>query len=173
MADKTSSTMTIDAPRSVVMAVIADFAAYPQWATGVRSAEVLQAGQDGRAEHVRFTIDAGVIKDSYTLGYTWQGDEQVRWDLVQRGTAISEMSGAYRLDESGTATMVTYELAVSLAIPMIGMLKRRGREKNIDNAKKGPQKPGQQGIGGGGGGGRTGRRGKGEPPQGNAGAGYQ
>src|SRR5258708_13566157 len=133
MADKTSSTMTIDAPRSVVMAVIADFAAYPQWATGVRSAEVLQAGQDGRAEHVRFTIDAGVIKDSYTLGYTWQGDEQVRWDLVQRGTAISEMSGAYRLDESGTPTldesgtptMGTYELAVSLAIPMIRMLNRR------------------------------------------------
>src|SRR5260221_3436100 len=145
MADKTSSTMTIDAPRSVVMAVIADFAAYPQWATGVRSAEVLQAGQDGRAEHVRFTIDAGVIKDSYTLGYTWQGDEQVRWDLVQRGTAISEMSGAYRLDESGTATMVTYELAVSLAIPMIGMLKRRAGKTIIYTGMKGLRNPGAQG----------------------------
>src|SRR5258706_3748982 len=141
MADKTSSTMTIEAPRSVVMAVIADFAAYPQWATGVRSAEVLEAGQDGRAEHVGFTIDAGVIKDSYPLGYTWQGDEQVRWDLVQRGTAISEMSGAYRLDESGTATMVTYELAVSLAIPMIGMLKRRGGKKIIETAKQGRRNP--------------------------------
>src|SRR5260221_3975346 len=131
MADKTSSTMTIEAPRSVVMAVIADFAAYPQWATGVRSAEVLQAGQDGRAEHVRFAIDAGVIKDSYTLGYTWQGDEQVRWDLVQRGTAISEMSGAYRLDESRSATLVTHQLAVSLAIPMIRMLAPPGRRKTI------------------------------------------
>src|SRR5258708_17625723 len=152
MADKTSSTMTIDAPRSVVMAVIADFAAYPQWAAGVRSVEVLQAGQDGRAEHVRFTIDAGVIKDSYTLGYTWQGDEQVRWDLVQRGTAISEMSGAYRLDESGTATMVTYELAVSLAIPMIGMLKRRGGKTNNHTGNKGPRSPGPQALGGRGGG---------------------
>src|SRR5258708_18350094 len=141
MADKTSSTMTIDAPRSVVMAVIADFAAYPQWATGVRSAEVLQAGQDGRAEHVRFTIDAGVIKDSHTLGYTWQGDEQVRWDLVQRGTAISEMSGAYRLDEAGTAAMAASELAVSLAIPMIGMLKRRAGESIIRTAKKGRHNP--------------------------------
>src|SRR5260221_7932406 len=112
--------MTIDAPRSVVMAVIADFAAYPQWATGVRSAEVLQAGQDGRAEHVRFTIDAGVIKDSYTLGYTWQGDEQVRWDLVQRGTAISEMSGAYRLDEYRSATIVSYDHAVSPSVSQNG-----------------------------------------------------
>ena len=152
MADKTSSTMTIEALRSVVMAVIADFAAYPQWATGVRSAEVLKAGQDGRAEHVRFTIDAGIIKDSYTLGYTWQGDEQVRWDLVQRGTAISGMSGAYRLDESGTATMVTYELAVSLAIPMIGMLKRRAEKTIIDTAMKGLRSRVQQAIGESGGG---------------------
>jgi len=137
MADKTSSTMTIEAQRSVVMTVIADFGTYPQWATGVRSAEVLEAGPDGRAKRVRFTIDAGVIKDSYTLGYTWHGDEQVRWDLVERGTAISEMSGAYRLDESGTATKVTYELAVGLAIPMIGMLKRRAEKTIIDTALKG------------------------------------
>lgn len=137
MTDKTSSTMTIEAPRSIVMAVIADFGAYPQWATGVRSAEVVDQGQDGRAERVRFTIDAGVIKDSYTLAYTWQGDELVSWNLVERGAAVSEMSGAYRLDESGAATKVTYELAVGLAIPMIGMLKRRAEKAIIDAAMKG------------------------------------
>jgi uncharacterized membrane protein len=152
MADMTSSTMTIEAPRSVVMKVIADFGAYPQWATGVRSAEVLETGQDGRAERVRFTIDAGVIKDSYTLGYAWQGDEQVQWNLVERGTAISEMSGAYRLDGSGTATKVTYELAVGLAIPMIGLLKRRAEKTIIDTALKGLRSRVQQAIGESGGG---------------------
>ncbi len=137
MADKTSSTMTIDAPRSVIMAVIADFGAYPAWASGVRSAEVLQAGPDGLAERVRFTLDAGVIKDSYVLSYTWNADDEVRWELVERGTAVSEMSGAYRLDQAGDATKVTYELAVGLAIPMIGMLKRRAEKTIIDTALKG------------------------------------
>jgi hypothetical protein len=147
MADKTSSTMTIEAARPVIMAVIADFSAYPQWASGVRSAEILETGQDGRAERVRFTIDAGVIKDSYVLGYTWQGDEHVRWDLVERGSAVSEMSGAYRLDESGDATKVTYELAVGLAIPMIGMLKRRAEKTIIDTALKGLRSRVQQSAG--------------------------
>jgi hypothetical protein len=137
MADKTSSTMMIQAPRPVIMAVIADFSAYPEWASGVRSAEILQTGPDGRAERVRFTIDAGVIKDSYVLGYTWHEDEQVRWDLVERGSAVSDMSGAYRLDQVGDATKVTYELAVGLAIPMIGMLKRRAEKTIIDTALKG------------------------------------
>ena len=137
MAEKTSSTMTIEAPRPVIMAVIGDFGAYPQWASGVRSAEVLQTGPDGRAERVRFTIDAGVIKDSYVLGYTWQGDEHVRWDLVERGSAVSEMSGAYLLEQASDATKVTYELAVGLAIPMPGMLKRRAEKTIIDTALKG------------------------------------
>jgi uncharacterized membrane protein len=147
MADKTSSTMTIEAPRPVIMAVIADFGAYPQWASGVRSAEVLQTGPDGRAERVRFTIDAGVIKDSYVLGYTWQGDEHVRWNLVERGSAVSEMSGAYLLEQASDATKVTYELAVGLAIPMIGMLKRRAEKTIIDTALKGLRSRVQQTAG--------------------------
>jgi len=137
MADKTSSSMTIDVSRPVIMAVIADFAAYPQWASGVRSAEVLESGEDGRALRVRFALDAGLIKDSYVLGYTWDGDEQVRWTLAERGSVISEMSGAYLLDERGGGTTVTYELAVGLAVPMIGMLKRRAEKTIIDTALKG------------------------------------
>lgn len=129
--------MTIDVPGPVIMAVIADFAAYPKWATGVRAAEILQAGANGRAEVVRFTIDAGVIKDTYALRYAWQGDEAVRWELAERGSAISEMSGAYLLADAGTGTSVTYELAVGLAIPMIGMLKRRAEKTIIDTALKG------------------------------------
>jgi ribosome-associated toxin RatA of RatAB toxin-antitoxin module len=137
MADKTSSTMMIDVSRPVIMAVIADFAVYPQWASGVRSAEILQVSADGRALLVRFTLDAGVIKDSYVLHYIWDGDEQVRWELAERGSMISEMSGAYLLDDSGDATKVTYQLAVGLAIPMIGMLKRRAEKTIIDTALKG------------------------------------
>src|SRR5215469_10703422 len=107
MADMTSSTMTIEAPQPVIMAVIADFGAYPKWATGVRAADVLQTGADGRAERVRFTVDAGVIKDTYVLRYAWQGDHTVRWNLVERGTAVAEMSGAYLLEQAGGATKVT------------------------------------------------------------------
>lgn len=137
MADKTSSTTTIDVPKPVIMAVIADFTAYPQWASGVRSAEILDPGTDGRALRVRFAIDAGMIKDSYVLGYTWDRDEQVRWVLDERGAMISDLSGAYLLDESDGRTTVTYELTVGLAVPMIGMLKRRAEKMIIDTALKG------------------------------------
>ena len=69
MADKTSSSIAVSAPRETVMGVIADFGSYPDWATGVKSAEVLETGPDGRPQHVRFVLDAGVIRDSYVLAY--------------------------------------------------------------------------------------------------------
>jgi Polyketide cyclase / dehydrase and lipid transport len=137
MADKTTSTILIAVPMKNVMSVIAEFAAYPEWATGVRSAEVLESGADGRARRVRFTLDAGMIKDSYVLGYDWDGDAQVQWELAERGSMISEMSGSYLLAGRGDSTEVTYELAVGIRVPMIGMFKRRAEKIIIDTALKG------------------------------------
>ena len=110
MADRTSSSITVAADRSAVMAVIADFGSYPDWATGVRSAEILEAAPDGRPLRVRFGLDAGVIRDSYVLAYEWDGDAAVRWQLAETGSMVTEMSGAYVLAHDGTGTNVSYEL---------------------------------------------------------------
>ena len=119
------------------MAVIANFGAYPDWATGVRAADVLTSDLGGRASRVRFQFDAGIIKDSYVLHYDWDGDAQVSWELDEAGVAISEMSGSYQLAEQGRGTQVRYELAVGIRVPMIGMLKRRAEKMIIDAALKG------------------------------------
>jgi hypothetical protein len=142
MADRTSSSITINSGKSAVMRAIADFAAYPTWAEGVKAAEVLSTGADDRADRVKITLEAGPIKDSYVLAYTWDGDDAVHWDLAERGKVVTGMSGVYRLTAgtgNGTAagTDVTYELTVDVAMPMIGMLKRRAEKKIIDAALKG------------------------------------
>jgi hypothetical protein len=137
MADKTTSTIVIGVPRKDVMNVIADFAAYPRWATAVRSAEVLSENADGRASEVRFKLDAGVIRDSYVLGYDWDDDAGVRWNLAEAGSVISEMTGGYTLTERDESTEVTYELAVGIRIPMMGIVKRRAEKMIIDTALKG------------------------------------
>jgi hypothetical protein len=136
MAARTSSRIVIGAPRAAVMAVIADFAAYPQWASAVRAADVL-AQEDGRPSRVRFTLDAGVVKDTYVLGYDWDGDAAVRWHLAEPGSVISAMDGGYLLAGQSGATETTYELSVDIRIPMPGLLKRRAEKTIIDTALKG------------------------------------
>jgi uncharacterized membrane protein len=137
MADATTSSITIAAPPERVMAVIADFPAYPEWAEQVKSVEVLSSGDDGRAERVRFTMDAGPIKDSYTLDYTWARDgRSVSWTLV-KGQIQKAQNGSYTLAGTAAETTVTYSLAVDLNIPMIGMLRRKAEKVIIDTALKG------------------------------------
>jgi hypothetical protein len=136
MADRTTSSIVIGMPREEIMAVIADFAAYPEWATGVRGAEVL-ATADGRPARVRFTLDVGLIKDTYVLGYDWDGDARVHWNLAEPGSVISEMSGGYELADGGNRTEVTYELTVGIKMPLPGIVKRRAEKTIIDTALKG------------------------------------
>jgi ribosome-associated toxin RatA of RatAB toxin-antitoxin module len=140
MADQTTSSILVDAPPGKVMAVIADFAAYPAWAKGVTTAEVLSADAGGRAEQVFFRLDVPPIKDEYTLAYTWSGEEEVTWTLVE-GKMLRALDGAYVLsDRGGGTTEVTYRLALDVSIPLIGMLKRKGEKILIDTALKGLKK---------------------------------
>jgi uncharacterized membrane protein len=135
MADQSTQSIVIDAPPERIMAVIADFATYPQWAASVKSAEVVSTGPDGRPDQVRFALDAGVVKDDYTLAYEWSGDERVDWRLVKVQMQRSQR-GSYVLARKGPSTEVTYALAVDLVMPMLGMLKRKAEKVIMDTALK-------------------------------------
>lgn len=140
MAEQTTSSIVVDATPAAVMAVVGDFAAYPQWAQGVKQADVVEQGSDGRAAKVYFELDASPIKDQYTLVYDWDGDRAVRWHLLD-GRMLKGMDGAYELEDRGDGTTeVTYRLAVDISIPMIGMLKRKAEKVIIDTALKGLKK---------------------------------
>ena len=135
MPDHAHESIDIAGDPATVMAVIADFGAYPQWAGSVKSTEVLSSGPDGRPAQVKFMLDAGPIKDEYVLDYAWSGDERVDWTLV-RASMQKSQQGSYVLVPRGGSTEVTYQLAVDLVIPMLGMLKRKAEKVIMDTALK-------------------------------------
>jgi carbon monoxide dehydrogenase subunit G len=139
MADQTESSITIAAPPDDVMAVIADFEAYPDWNDEVKQVEILSVYEDTeQPAEVRFVLDAGVIKDEYVLEYEWVGQHEVHWRLV-RGDMLTAMDGAYVLTPAAGGTDVSYRLAVDLRIPMIGLIKRKAERVIVDRALKGLQ----------------------------------
>jgi ribosome-associated toxin RatA of RatAB toxin-antitoxin module len=136
MADESTQSIVIDAPPERIMAVIADFGAYPEWTNAVKQTEVLTSDADGRAAQVRFSLDAGPIKDDYTLAYTWAPDGlAVNWTLV-KGQMQRAQVGSYTLVRVGERTEVTYTLSVQLAIPLLGLLRRKAEKVVMDTALK-------------------------------------
>lgn len=136
MADKTAQTIYIDADPGTVMDVIADIGSYPDWVKEYKDTEVLDVDDDGYPKTARLVLDAAVLRDTMVLEYEWPADRRsVRWSLVS-STLLKALDGAYHLAPKGSGTDVTYELAVDLMIPMIGLLKRKAERRLTDTALK-------------------------------------
>ena len=140
MPDSSTQSLTMSAEPSAIMDVIADFSAYPEWTGAVKKVEITDAGEDGRAKRVRFGLDAGLIKDTYELEYSWRGDGLgVSWDLVS-GQLQKSQHGSYSLRRITGApenvTEVTYSLTVALNVPLVGPLRRKAERTIMDTALK-------------------------------------
>ena len=139
MADRTHSSIDIAAEPGIVLDVIADFEAYPEWAEQVQSAVVLSEDGDGWADEVEYVMDAGVINDTYVLGYDWDGITEdgtgsVSWTLVRAERLLKALDGTYTLERCGDGTAVTYQLEVDVRIPMIGAIKRKAEKMIVGTA---------------------------------------
>jgi ribosome-associated toxin RatA of RatAB toxin-antitoxin module len=136
VAEKTAQTIYIDSDPGTVMDVIADIGSYPEWVSEYTETEVLESDAEGYPLQARLVLEAAVLKDTMVLKYVWPADRRsVRWSLVS-SALLKSLDGTYRLTPSGSGTEVTYELAVDLMIPMIGLLKRKAERRLTDTALK-------------------------------------
>lgn len=124
----------IDAGPDEVMAVIADFDAYPGWVDSMERATVLTE-TDGVAEEVEMVLAHPLFSDTYVLAYDWAPD-RVAWHLV-RGGRLTAMDGSYVLSADRGRTTVTYTLVVDTSLPMIGLLRRKAEKTIVDGALRG------------------------------------
>ncbi len=136
MAETSTQSITVAAPRARIAEVICDFARYPEWVSAAKRVEVVEEYEDGYASRVRFVLDAGMLQDEYTLGYDYAEDlSRIEWHLVTPSRIQKAQDGSYDIEEQedGTST-VTYTLAVELAIAMLGMFKRKAEKIIMDTA---------------------------------------
>jgi ribosome-associated toxin RatA of RatAB toxin-antitoxin module len=135
MADHANESITVQADPAAIMAIIADFPSYPDWAGPVKRIEVLEEHPDGKAKKVRFHVEIMGLSDSYTNEYTWDGDRRVDWTMIE-GKSQKSQQGSYELAKAGAATKLTYDLTVEIAIPVPGLIRRRLQGKVVETALK-------------------------------------
>lgn len=127
-----SSTVTANIERCVEVAL--DLDRYPEWAEGVTSVEILERDSDGRPIEAKFVAEAIGRRTRYVLRYDLSNlPERLSWSLIE-GDITRRLDGTYRFvvspDEPGS-TDVTYELAIDLAVPLPGFVKRRAEAKIV------------------------------------------
>jgi uncharacterized membrane protein len=111
MSDKSSSTISIDAPLDQVAATLFAIAEYPQWSGAFKKVDVLENDDQGRATKVTFSLEDANI--------------------------LTKMDGAYLLKSlDSDTTSVTYELSVGLSMPIPAMMITKQEKSTIESALK-------------------------------------
>jgi len=139
MAERTQGEITIAADPRAIMDVIADFEAYPEWASSVKKSAILERDAEGRGQKVRFEVSMLGLSGWYELMYSYEGDTGISWTFVD-GSPIKNLEGEYALSGADGSTKVIYRASVEPGIPMMGFMKRKMESQVIDIALKGLKK---------------------------------
>ena len=135
MAEFSKSVITIDSPIADVQKALFELDKYPEWSTQIKSSEALDRDAQGRVTKVKMSIDAGMMKDRVTLDYDWsQAPSKLSFSL-EDADLLTGMDGVYTviaIDEDSTE--VTYELEVSLSMPIPAMMRQKAEKATIDAA---------------------------------------
>ena len=135
MAQFSKSVITIDAPIEQVQKTLFELDKYPEWSTQIKSSEAVDRDPQGRVTKVKMSIDAGMMKDRLTLDYDWsQAPSKLSFSL-EDADLLTGMDGIYTItsiDED--TTEVTYELEVSLSMPIPALMRQKAEKATIDAA---------------------------------------
>ena len=131
MIDEMTMTTVVTASPEDCYSLISDIEQYPQWATDVSTATVTQSDPEGRAAQASFRVEALGRSARYSLAYDHSGaPHRISWKLVD-GDVVKQLDGRYEFNPTAEPgrTEVLYQLALVLAVPLPGFVKRRAERR--------------------------------------------
>jgi len=125
MAEEAHERITVAAAPDRCWAIATDYERYPDWAKDVKHVAIVERDDEGRGRRVEYRV-AGLGRSiNYVLEYDYsEAPNAFSWKLVE-GDILRRLDGRYGFESEGAGTRVTYDLAVDVAIPLPGLIKRR------------------------------------------------
>ncbi len=136
MTEGTFQTLEIDASPEALYDVVADVAAYPDWASGVKEVEILSTDSEGRVDRARFVVEGFVKEIEYVLKYSHQRPTRLSW-VAEESDDVQMLEGSYQFSANDGATEVVYSLKVEPNFTVPGFLKRQAEKQIVTTALRG------------------------------------
>lgn len=137
MSEKSSVTVSVDAPIADVSRTLFEIESYPEWSGAIKKVVGVEKNSQGQVVKATLSIDAGPVKDDVTLSYDWSAAPGTLSFSLEDGNILTKMDGAYILKAlDSDSTQVTYELSVGLSMPIPQMMITKQEKSTIDLALK-------------------------------------
>jgi ribosome-associated toxin RatA of RatAB toxin-antitoxin module len=113
-----SKTVEVNATASAILAIVADFEAYPQWNEEVRAVYVLARYHDGRPSQLRVDTAVQGHEGTFIQAVYYPGPAQIQ-TVLQQGDLFTKQNQLFSVVEMGAASLLTVDLDVetSMAVP--------------------------------------------------------
>jgi ribosome-associated toxin RatA of RatAB toxin-antitoxin module len=112
-----SKTVEVDADAASIMAIVADFEAYPQWNEPIKGVWVLARYDDGRPSQLRLDTDIQGMAGTYIQAVYYPGENQIQ-TVMQQGDLFTKQEQLFSVVEAGEKTLLTVDIDVETTIPL-------------------------------------------------------
>ena len=112
-----SKTVEVSADAASIMAIVADFEAYPQWNEGIKGVWVLARYDDGRPSQLRLDTEINGMPGTYIQAVYYPGENQIQ-TVMQQGDLFAKQEQLFSVVEAGPACLLTVDIDVEPSMPV-------------------------------------------------------
>ena len=134
-----SKTVEVAADAASIMAIVADFEAYPQWNEEVKGLWVLARYNDGRPSQLRLDASVSGFESSYIQAVYYPAPNQIQ-TVMQQGELFSKQEQLFSVVEIGPTSLLTVDMDVETEMPvpkpMVKKMVNNALDHLADNLKQ-------------------------------------
>ncbi len=119
-----SKTVEVSAPADKIMAIVADFEAYPQWNEEITGCWVLARYDDGRPSQLRLDAAVAGMQGSYIQAVYYPSDMQIQ-TVMQQGDMFSKQDQLFSVVATGDSSLLTVDLDVEVTLPVPAVMLKK------------------------------------------------
>ncbi len=129
-----SKTVEVAAEESVILGIVADFEAYPQWNDEVKGCWILHRYPDGRPSQLRLDASVQGNDGTYIQAVYYPQPNQIQ-TVMQQGDHFSKQDQLFSVVGMGPTSLLTVDMdvEVDLGVPVPAMMVKKVVNEALDH----------------------------------------
>ena len=127
-----SKTVEVSASAGTIMAIVADFEAYPQWNEEIKGCWILARYDDGRPSQLRLDTSVQGMDGMYIQAVYYPGPNQIQ-TVMQQGEHFAKQEQLFSVVEMGPTTLLTVDMDVETTMPVPALMVKKVVNDALDH----------------------------------------
>ncbi|MFG1934821.1 SRPBCC family protein [Mycobacterium sp. NPDC048908] len=126
-----SKTVEVAAPAESIMAIVADFEAYPLWNEEIKGCWVLARYDDGRPSQLRLDVVVQGQSGTFITAVYYPAENQI-YTVLQQGEFFTKQEQRFSVVPMGATALLTVDLDVETTLPIPKPMVKKAIGETLD-----------------------------------------